>query len=292
VARESPLWHFVQEESRNWEKLKKMCRSFQNVGFESDAVSYRLYSELQATGIKLVPVTGLIEELRAVKDEKELSLLRAAAIIGDEVFDEIIEIIRPGISERAIANKIAYQLREKGCEKESFDIIVLSAENACLPHGHPGERLVAAGDMVTLDYGGFFHGYASDMTRTVAIGPVSGLLRKRYEAVQKAQEIGVAMVKAGIPCSEIDKSIRECLKEYTLDQYFLHGTGHGVGLEIHEKPTVNSRSQEVLQENMVTTIEPGIYIPGWGGIRIEDTVIVKKGNCEVITNSTKQLIII
>ncbi len=149
-----------------------------------------------------------------------------------------------------------------------------------------------SGDMLTLDFGGFYQGYAGDMTRTVAIEKASSRFRDYYLYLLEAQELGVSLVKAGANCKELDQKVRDCLGKYGLDRYFQHGTGHGLGLEVHEAPRLSSSSQAILEENMVVTVEPGIYIPGWGGIRIEDTVIVKNGGCEVITHSDKGLIII
>jgi Xaa-Pro aminopeptidase len=240
----------------------------------------------------VVPIAGAIERLRMVKGEPELELLREAARIGDRVFSRICAEIRVGQSEKQIANRIAYLLKEEGCSQESFPTIAVSGENAALPHGQPGERLILAGDMLTLDFGGFYQGYAGDMTRTVVLGQAAPDLVDVYSKVLKVQQLGVSMVRAGISGRQVDEEVRGTLADYGLDQYFQHGTGHGVGLEIHESPTLSRWYDDLLVPNMVVTVEPGIYIPGWGGVRIEDTVIVKEGGCEVITHSPKDLLII
>lgn len=169
---------------------------------------------------------------------------------------------------------------------------MVSGENAALPHGKPGSRRFKPGDMITMDFGGIFAGYVGDMTRTVVLQPVTSRLQNIYQVVLEAQQTGLDNVRAGVPCQEVDKAVRKCLQKYGFDQYFTHGTGHGVGLEIHEGPRLSAFSQEILQENMVVTVEPGVYIPGWGGIRIEDTVIVTKGGVEIITNSSKAFLAI
>ena len=290
---ECPGWEIVQEKPPGMEKLIELSAEFLNIGVEGHSITYQFFSELQKSlQSKILPMINSIEGLRLIKDENELEFLRKTAQISDQVFLDICNIIRPGLSERSIANHIVFLLKEKGCDRESFPTIAVAGENASLPHGQPGDRLLKPADMFTMDYGGFYQGYAGDMTRTVAIGTASKELRDRYQAVLEAQHLGVSMVKACVSCRDIDTAVRECLKKYKLDNYFRHGTGHGVGLEIHEEPRVSPRSETVLAENMIITIEPGIYIPGWGGIRIEDSVIVKNGGCELLTRSNKELIII
>lgn len=290
---ECPGWEIVQEKPPGREKLLELSTNYFKIGVEGHYITYQYFCELKNTlQSEIMPEINLVEALRLIKDEAELDFLRKTAQISDQVFLDICELIRPGLSERHIANHIVFLLKEKGCDRESFPTIAVAGRNASLPHGQPGDRLLERGDMLTMDYGGFYQGYAGDMTRTVAIGESSKELSERYQAVLEAQQLGVSMVKAGVSCRDIDIAVRECLKKYRLDKFFQHGTGHGVGLEIHEEPRVSPRSEAVLSKNMVITVEPGIYIPGWGGIRIEDTVIVKNGGCELITRSNKELIII
>lgn len=293
AAIECPDWELVPERASGIEGLIDVGSRYKSIGIESHSVTYQFYIELdKKLRAEVIPSENMIEDLRMVKGERELELMRATARISDEVFLEICPLIKPGVAEKQVADHIVALLKEKGCEKESFDTIVVSGENAALPHGRPGEKGFASGDMVTMDFGGFYHGYAGDMTRTVAVQKASSRLKDHYQAVLEAQELGVSLVRAGQVCADIDRQVRHCLQKYGLDNYFIHSTGHGVGLEIHEKPTVSSRSQTELQKNMVITIEPGIYIPGWGGIRIEDTVIVEENGCEIITKSDKSLLII
>ncbi len=293
VQRECPGWELRLEKPPGREELINLSKMHKNIGFESQVVTHYGYLELsKSLNAQLIPLNGIVEELRLIKETEELDFLRKAAQIGDRVFDKICSIIQADVSEKHIANQIVYYLKEFGCDKESFDTISVSGVNASLPHGQPGDKLLRPGDMLTLDYGGFFKGYASDMTRTVAVARADQKLIDRYKAVLEAQITGLSMVKEGACCKDIDQTIRNCLKKYDLDQYFIHGTGHGVGLEIHEAPRVSFSSSEILKKNMIITIEPGIYISGWGGIRIEDTVIVKDGGCEIITHSDKELLII
>lgn len=293
VKRECSGWQVLEERPPGFEKLQEASRAYKRIGVESHYITYQLFLDLeQKLGSKIVGLSGLVEELRICKDTSELNCLRQAAQIGDAVFSDIASVLKAGQSEIQVANQIGYLLKEKGCSKEGFDTIVVSAENAALPHGQPGSRIIETGDMVTMDFGGFYQGYTGDMTRTVVVNLADSIFRDRYLKVLEAQQTGVAMVKAGVRGQEIDQAVRNCLKKYDLDQYFLHSTGHGLGLEIHEQPRLSPLSEDVLAENMVITIEPGVYIPGWGGIRIEDSVIVKRDGCEVLTHSDKNLKIV
>lgn len=293
IAIEAAGWELVEGNGLGLDSLAIICDNFIRLGFESHDTSYDLFQQMaQKLKAELVAFTNIIEEFRMLKDESELESLRSAACVGDAVFRQISQELKAGISEQYIANRIGWLLREGGCSKESFDTIAVAGENAALPHGQPGSYRLQSGDMLTLDFGGFYQGYAGDMTRTVVIDKASSRFRDYYLYLLEAQQLGVSLVQAGVNCKELDQRVRDCLGKHGLDRYFQHGTGHGLGLEVHEAPRLSSSSQAILEENMVVTVEPGIYIPGWGGIRIEDTVIVKNGGCEVITHSDKGLIII
>lgn len=293
IAIETEDWELIKGTQFGLDSLANICNNFKRLGFESLDISYDLFQQMkQSFSAELVPLANIIEEYRLIKDESELDRLRCAARAGDAVFQQICQELQSGMSEQYIANRIGWLLREEGCSKESFDTIAVAGENAALPHGQPGSYCLQPGDMLTLDFGGFFHGYAGDMTRTVAIEKAGSRFRDYYLYLLEAQQLGVSLVKAGVSCKEVDQKVRDCLGKYGLGRYFQHGTGHGVGLEVHEAPRLSPSSQEILEENMLVTVEPGIYIPGWGGIRIEDTVIVKNGGCEVITHSDKELLII
>lgn len=293
VKRECSDWQLVQVRGAGLDSLAAICDKYSSLAVESNHLTYGLFIQLEASlKTKLHPQSNVIEEQRKIKDGEELERLRMAARVGDSVFKQICSELGPKLSEAHIANRISYLLKESGCSGESFPTIAVAGENAALPHGQPGNRQLQSGDMLTMDYGGFYKGYAGDMTRTVAIGEASPRLRDIYYRVLEVQQLGVANIRAGVNGREIDRLVRTGLEKYGLDIYFQHGTGHGVGLEIHELPNLSPLSDVVLEEDMVVTVEPGVYIPGWGGIRIEDTVIVKQGGCEVITASEKELLII
>ncbi len=290
---ECPEWRYQEEKPITYEKLYRAVQGLSRIGFEEAHVNYATYRRLEhiQPGI-WEPVAGLVECRRRVKSARELEGLRNAARIGDEVFQAILPMIKPGVKEKGLADTIVHLIRQKGCEKEAFDAIVVSGENAALPHGRPQDKPICPGDMVSMDFGGFFQGYAGDMTRTVAVERAPERLRDTYQKVREAQQIGLDSIRAGIRGCEVDQRVRRCLQKYSLDQYFSHSTGHGLGLDIHEGPTLSASSDDLLEENMVVTVEPGVYIPGWGGIRIEDTVIVTKNGVEIITQSSKELLIL
>ena len=293
VERECADWELVRVQGGGLDSLAAICDKYNSLAVESHHVTHGLFLRLQSIlKARLSPRENIIEGLRRHKDANELSRLRAAAWVGDEVFQRISREIQTGWSEIRVANRITCYLKELGCSGEAFPTIAVAGENAALPHGQPGSRHLQNGDMLTMDFGGFYQGYAGDMTRTIVIGQASPRLREVYSRVLEAQQKGVASVKAGVKAQTVDQLVRLELTRHGLDDYFLHSTGHGVGLEIHEAPSLSSHSDEVLEENMVVTVEPGVYIPGWGGIRIEDTVIVQHDGCEVITASGKELLII
>lgn len=288
---EAPDCQLFKETSPDFSSMLSLLNGSAHIGVESHYITYENYLDItKRLGQDLIPVNRLIEDLRMVKDKDELQNLRDSARLSDEVFKEVIAFIKPGLTERQVASFIAYELREHGCAKESFETIAVAGPNAALPHGKPGSRLLARGDMLTMDYGGFYKNYAGDMTRTVFVGSAPSDSRDKYMRVLEAQQLGVSQVKAGARCCDVDRAVRDRLARYGLDVYFGHGLGHGVGLEIHEAPRLSPFCDTVLTENMVVTVEPGIYIPGWGGIRIEDTVIVRNGGCEVITHTDKSLL--
>lgn len=290
---ESPAWTIIEEKPPALENLARVCRETGRLGVEAHHISYKFYTQLdELLPSQIFACEDMVEMLRVRKEDSELACMKESARIGDEVFSRLLNNIEPGVSEMHLANQIIYLLREKGCSKESFDTIVLAGKNAALPHGHPGPALLEPGDMLTMDFGGFFRFYAGDMTRTVVIRQASQRLRDLYRWVLEAQQEALAVVRAGVNCRMVDETARAVLRKAGLESYFQHSTGHGLGLEIHEYPSISQRSEAILLENMVVTVEPGIYIPGWGGIRIEDSAIVKTGGCQIITGADKNLLII
>ncbi len=237
-----------------------------------------------------IQLTGLVEGLRKRKDAGELAQMRKAAILAGEVLEGALKMVRPGIRERDLGAEIEYQMRKRGASGPAFDTIVASGWRAALPHARPTDKFLRKNELVVLDLGVILGHYCSDMTRTVYLGRAPKRVRGWYNAVQEAQAAGIAVIKAGVTCGEVDAATRDVLQKSGLEAYFVHSTGHGLGLEVHEEPRV-ARGQAVrLEPGNVITIEPGIYVEGVGGIRIEDDVAVRAGGKEVFTRLKRDLI--
>ncbi|MBM6617325.1 M24 family metallopeptidase [Bacillus suaedaesalsae] len=265
----------------------------QKLGFEEEHVAFSTY-RLYRAGIKaeLIPVSGEIEKLRLIKTDSEIKILKEAAEIADNAFQHILTYIRPGKTELEVSNELEFFMRKQGATSSSFDIIVASGLRSALPHGVATDKVIESGDFVTLDFGAYYKGYVSDITRTVAVGNPSDELKNIYNIVLEAQLRGMAGIKPGISGKDADALTRDYITEKGYGEYFGHSTGHGIGLEVHEGPGLSVKSDVTLETGMVVTVEPGIYIAGLGGVRIEDdTVITNDGN-ESLTHSTKELIIL
>jgi Xaa-Pro aminopeptidase len=238
-----------------------------------------------------VPTAGLIAGLRTIKDEDEQDKMRAAAALGCRLFDQVLEYVVPGATEMEVAMALEYMARLEGAERMSFDSIIIGGERSALPHGHASTAKLPRRGFVVMDFGVVLEGYCSDMTRTVHLGPVRRGEREAYEAVLEAQEAGVRAVRAGAISTDVDEAARSILRNAGLADYFTHSLGHGVGIQIHEAPTLAKKREGVepttLKAGMIVTIEPGVYLPGKFGIRIEDTVLVTPDGCEILTPSTK-----
>lgn len=252
--------------------------------------TYRLYEkELHA---QLVPAGDLLLKLRSAKDDYEIDCLIHAQRIAERAFSEMLDFLKPGVTEREAAAKLTYDMLRFGGEKNSFDPIVVSGPNGSLPHGIPGDRAIQPGDFVTMDFGCKWGGYCSDMTRTVAVGQPTEEMAAVYELVLKAQLAGIAASKAGVPGKDIAAAARQVIEAGGYGPYFGHGYGHSLGLEIHEGPNANSRDETPMPVGAVVSAEPGIYLPGRFGVRIEDVVIMEEGGCRNITQAPKELIIL
>ena len=243
-------------------------------------------------GITLQPAGNLMTELRASKDEEELHSMVAAQRISEQAFEETLQIIRPGMTEKEVAAELVYRMLKHGSEGNSFDPIVVTGKNTSKPHGVPGDTVLQPGDFVTMDFGSLKDGYCSDMTRTVAVCEATDEMRNIYSIVLKAQLAGIAAGKAGIPGKEIDAAARSVIVDAGFGDYFGHGFGHSLGLDIHEAPVANPREQSLMPENCVVSAEPGIYIPGKFGVRIEDVMILRATGSEVITRAPKTELIL
>lgn len=264
------------------------------LGFEAEHVSVHNHDRwsraVQAP--EWVPVTGLVEDIRIVKDDGELESIRRAARIADEAFAEILPTVRAGRSEEEIALDLEFCARRLGAEGLSFPLIVASGERSALPHGRASERRIREGDLVTFDYGVVYGGYCSDATRTVAVGEPEPEARRVYETVLAAQRAALDAVRAGPTGFAVDAVAREIIGDAGYGEYFGHGLGHGLGLAVHEAPKLSYKdADEPLRAGMVVTVEPGIYLPGRFGVRIEDLVIVEEGGAEVLTTPTKELVV-
>ncbi|MET0786417.1 MAG: Xaa-Pro peptidase family protein [Paenisporosarcina sp.] len=272
-------------------QLEKM--GVKSVGFEKDHMSYAMFEIYQkAVKADLLPVSGLVEKIRLIKTEQEINILKSAANIADAAFEHIITFIKPGKTELEVSNELEFFMRKQGASSSSFDIIVASGLRSALPHGVATDKVIETGDFVTLDFGALYNGYVSDLTRTVSVGEPSTQLKEMYQIVLDAQLKSLAEIKPGMSGIEADAVARDYIKAKGFGDAFGHSLGHGIGLEVHEGPGLSFRSETILEEGMVITIEPGIYIPEIGGVRIEDdTVVTSLGN-EKLTHSTKELLIL
>lgn len=285
----------IQQQRSIPEETAKLVQEqgIKKLGFEPEHMTYAAYQEYcAAVGAELVPVSGVIEKLRLIKNASEIKILKEAAEIADAAFTHILQFIQPGKTELEVANELEFFMRKAGATSSSFDIIVASGVRSALPHGVATDKLIETGDMVTLDFGALYQGYVSDITRTIAVGEPDEKLKEIYYIVLEAQLRGCAGFKAGISGKEADAITRDYITEKGFGGYYGHSAGHGIGLEVHEGPAVSFRSDTVLEPGMVVTCEPGIYIPGLGGVRIEDDLLITKDGNERLTHSAKELIIL
>ncbi|MCU5316021.1 Xaa-Pro peptidase family protein [Bacillus cereus] len=267
--------------------------NIQKLGIEENNMTLQQYKNLQKyVQAEMIQVCEIIENIRIIKDTPEIETMKIAANIADEAFHHILTFLKPGISENAVRDELEFFMRKKGATSSSFQIIVASGVRSSLPHGVASNKIIEQGDIVTLDFGALYDGYCSDITRTVAIGEPSEEFKKIYNVVREALKRGTEAIKPGETAKSIDDITRDYITEHGYGQYFGHSTGHGLGLEIHEPLRLSQESKVTLQEGMVVTVEPGIYIPNWGGCRIEDDIVITKEGYEVITKSNRELIVI
>ena len=265
----------------------------QRVGYEDaymTVAEYHLYRD--KLNCELVPATELLTHLRMVKDPNELKNLIAAQRIAEKALEEIYNDIRVGVTEKEIAAKLTYLMLHYGAENMSFDPIVVSGANGSMPHGVPGEKTIAAGDFITMDFGCIYQGYCSDMTRTVAVGHVTEEMDKVYHTVLRAQLSGIERARAGVSGRDIDAAARNVIAAAGYGEYFGHSFGHGVGVEIHEAPNASPNNREAMPAGAVISAEPGIYLPGRFGVRIEDVIVLRENGCDNMTKAGKKLLIL
>lgn len=255
---------------------------------ESHDISCDFYFDLKSLNIPLILKKTLIENLRVTKNEKEIEKIRNSCIIAEKSIYSVLNCLEKNETEKSIALKIENKAKEYGAEKIDF-LIVASGERGAIPHGRPTDKKIKSGELITIDFGVVVNGYHSDITRTFSVNKCKNIeLKKIYEVVYQAQKLGLSLVKSGVSSNYIDNMVRKYIENYGYGEYFVHGLGHGIGIQGHEFPIINEFNDILLEENMVITIEPGIYLQNIGGVRIEDTVVVKKDGCEILTKSKKE----
>ena len=263
------------------------------IGAEEDRMSHAEWQAREnSLGVALRPAANIISELRASKDEAEIELFTAAQRIAERALDEVLGLIRPGLTEQEVAAELVYRMYKYGSEANAFDPIVVTGAKSSMPHGVPGDAVIQDGDFVTMDFGAMFGGYCSDMTRTVAVGHATDEMRRVYDIVLEAQLAGIAAAHAGVTGREIDGAAREVIEKAGYGPYFGHGFGHSLGLEIHEAPNANPANDRPMPLGAVISAEPGIYLPGEFGVRIEDEMWLREDGAYVITKAPKELIIL
>ncbi len=293
AQQEAPTFHLVKQECGLADSVTAFLAKLGAVGtvVEGNFMQTEFWLKLQERLPNMHWKVTSLDALRTVKDEFEINEIRRAAKIADDAFAYVLENWRGGMTEIEVAAELEYQMRRLGSERPAFPTIVASGHRGSLPHGIASEKVIENGDFVTMDFGAVYHGYHSDITRTFCAGKASQKQKEIYQIVLDAQLLGVDTVKPGIYNQEVDAVVRDYIASHGYKENFGHGLGHGVGLEIHELPRLSPlASREMLTEGMLVTIEPGIYLPDWGGIRIEDTVLLTPNGCDIITKSTKKLL--
>lgn len=264
------------------------------IGFEAvhtNVSAFRRMSE-KLSGVELVELGPNLDEIRICKDEAEIELLTSVATLSSQALAAVLGNIKPGVREVDIAVALELEMLRRGADGKAFDFIVASGERGAMPHGRASDKIIQTGELVTIDFGAIKDGYHSDETVTIACGKPEIRAQEIHAIVRTAHDLAIEAVRPGISCKDLDEVARSYIRNKGYGEYFGHGLGHGVGLEIHEMPTLSPRSTAVLEEGMVITVEPGIYIPGFGGVRIEDTVVVTGDGCRALTSADKQLLVL
>lgn len=297
VKEQAPHFELIQHKNNIWQAIADVCRDqgVKELAFEKAHLTFADYENLQekATGIALRPTSNLIERLRLIKDEAELAILAEAAAIADRTYEHILTFIEAGMTEREVELELEFTMRKQGATSSSFAIIVASGKRSALPHGVASDKRIEEGDLVTMDFGARYKGYCSDITRTVMIGDPDDKQRHIYDIVLAAQKRTIERIKPGMTGREVDAIARDFIAEQGYGDKFGHGTGHGLGLDIHELPRLSyNQGETVLAPGMVVTVEPGVYIPDFGGVRIEDDVVITDTGCRRLTKSHKELVVL
>lgn len=295
-AKEQVLGFAVEETSSPLDTVRRLLteKGIRSVAFEQAHVTYAEYVKWgQALGdIELTPADGIVESLRMIKDETELAVIRKAAKLADDTFAYILGLLKPGMTEKDIALEMEVYMRSHGATSSSFDTIVASGERSAMPHGVASDRVIRGDEFVKLDFGALLDGYCSDLTRTVVLGKPTQRHRDIYNIVLEAQLTALDGIRPGMTGKEADALARDVIARYGYGDCFGHSLGHGFGMEIHEAPGLSARSDTILIPGMTVTVEPGIYIPGFGGVRIEDDIVITDNGIKILTSSPKEFTIL
>ena len=293
ASAEASLYEIVEQRDGLYRKVAELAveAGVVALGYEGAALVCDQYEKLKEMLGEISFDTSLaLDALRQVKDTDEIALIRRACAIADEGFAHIIRYIQPGMTELEVAAELEHYMRTLGSERPAFQTIIASGVRGSLPHGIASDKVIARGELVTMDFGAVCAGYHSDITRTICVGRADARQREIYDAVLSAQMRALAVLRPGVTGIEVDRIARDSLAEKNFEQYFGHGLGHSLGLEIHEEPRLSKAGKHIMQPNMLITDEPGVYIPGWGGIRIEDTVLITADGSEPLTRAPKEFI--
>lgn len=295
AAQQVEEFQIIEHSSSPLEEVRELLSQsgISTLGFEQEHVSfgdYQQWSSKLGGGITLKPSTGLVEKLRMFKDELELAVMQEAAILADRTFSHIVGVIATGMKETDVALEMEVFMRSNGATSSSFDTIVASGERSALPHGVASDRIIGVDEFVKLDFGAYYKGYCSDLTRTIVVGKPSDKHKEIYNIVLEAQLHALEHIRPGMTGSEADALTRDIITKYGYGDHFGHGTGHGLGMEIHEEPRLSKLSDTILTPGMTVTVEPGIYVPGFGGVRIEDDIVITDTGIKILTSSPKELI--
>ena len=293
AKQQSPNYQIIKQEKKMIDTVKEVClqEGIKEVAFEEDQMVFKMY-EAYYQALNLVPASQFLTQIRAIKDHEEVILLKKTIDLADQAFTHILSYIKPGIKEKDIALELEFFLRKNGAEAKSFDFIVASGPRGALPHGVAADKEIKMGELVTMDFGCIYEGYCSDITRTVGVGQLGDKQKEIYNIVLESQLTGLNFIRANVECQEVDSIARGIIVKAGYGEYFGHSLGHGIGLEVHEDPKLAKGNGQLLQPGMVVTVEPGIYIPDFGGVRIEDIVLIHENSTEILTKSCKDLLII
>ena len=290
AKKEAIGYEIVKNEKDIWNKIDKKIK---RIGIQDENITYARYRKYKnkLENVEFCSIESILKKLRIKKTKKELANIKVAVEIADKAFTHILKYIKAGVRERDVALELEYFMKKNKASGVSFETIVASGARSSMPHGVASDKIIEYGDTVTLDYGALYNNYCSDMTRTVFVGEPNREVLDIYDIVKKAQLEGIKEAKKGMFVSEVDKISRDIIIDGGYGDYFGHALGHGVGMEVHEEPRVSSRSDVRLEDGMVITIEPGIYVPGLGGVRIEDMIVIKDDQPEILTKSSKDVFI-